>query len=60
LRAFRKLRPDHKVIDDYLDDEKDRDLSIVDNARAIELLKRFGRPGFTSLQDSLKIAIADL
>jgi len=57
---MRKLRPDHKLLDDYQDDKKDRDLSTVDNVRAIELLKRLGRPGFTSLQDSVKNGLEGL
>lgn len=60
LRILRKLRPSHKFIDDYLDDTKDRDLSTVENERAIELLQRVGRPGFTSLEESLKNSIEGL
>ncbi|KAB8290034.1 hypothetical protein EYC80_010360 [Monilinia laxa] len=53
LRTFRKLRPDAKIIDDFHDDSI-RDLSKVANERAAELLRRdFGRPGFTSLEESL-------
>ncbi|PHH63092.1 hypothetical protein CDD81_6337 [Ophiocordyceps australis] len=35
-------------------DEDPRDLKTVDTARSEELLRRYGRPGFTSLEASLK------
>ncbi|KAF4506947.1 hypothetical protein G6O67_005629 [Ophiocordyceps sinensis] len=35
----------------------DRDLKTVDSTRALELLRRYGRPGFTGLEESLKEAI---
>ncbi|TVY81218.1 Aldehyde reductase [Lachnellula suecica] len=54
LRIYRRLRPDQKFIDDYQDDEKDRDISTVANERALELLKGMGRPGWTTLEESLK------
>jgi hypothetical protein len=60
LRIFRELRPDQKFIADYLDDKKDRDLSTVSNERSVELLKALGRPGWTSLKDSVKNNIEGL
>jgi hypothetical protein len=53
LDIFRKLRPDHKFIDDF-NDPNVRDLMRVQNQRGAELLKDFGRPGWTSLEESLK------
>lgn len=35
----------------------DRDLKTVDSTRALELLRRYGRPGFTGLEESLREAI---
>lgn len=55
LAVFRELYPEHKFIDDYPD--LGRDLSKVANERAEELVKRFGRPGWTSLRDSVKDAV---
>lgn len=56
LAVFRKLYPQRKFIDDIPD--LGEDLSEVANERAEELLKRFGLPGWTSLEDSVK-AITD-
>lgn len=56
LASFRKTHPDHKVIDDL--PNLGKDLSKVANERAEELLKRLGRPGWTSLDDSLNDAVA--
>ena len=55
LAVFRKLYPKHKFVDDYPD--LGRDLSKVANGRAEELVKRFDRPGWTGLEQSLKDAI---
>ncbi|PMD39988.1 NAD(P)-binding protein [Hyaloscypha variabilis F] len=59
MRVLRKLRPDHKFIEDFTD-EKDRDLSTVPNQRGAELLKRMGRPGYTSLEETLADNISAL
>ena len=60
LRILRKLRPDHKLPEDFIDDSV-RDCSKVANQRGAELLKKdFGRPGWTTLTDSLKLNIEDL
>ncbi|KAF2814725.1 NAD(P)-binding protein [Mytilinidion resinicola] len=52
LAFFRKLYPGRKFHADFPD--LGRDLSKVANERAEELLKRFGQPGWTSLEDSIK------
>jgi nucleoside-diphosphate-sugar epimerase len=54
LAALRKLYPTHKFIDDL--PNLGQDLSKVANQRAEELLKRFGLPGWTSLEKSVKDA----
>lgn len=59
MRVLRKLRPDHKFIEDF-SDEKDRDLSTVPNQRGAELLRRMGRPGYTSLEETLADNISGL
>jgi nucleoside-diphosphate-sugar epimerase len=56
LAVFRKLYPQRKFIDDLKD--FGQDLSKVSNARAEELVERFGLPGWTSLEESVK-AVAD-
>ena len=57
LAIYRKLYPDHHFIEDLPD--LGRDLSKVANARAEELVKRFGRSGWTSLEDSVRDATAE-
>jgi hypothetical protein len=59
MRVLRKLRPDHKFIEDFTD-EKDRDLSTVPNQRGAELLKRMGRSGYTSLEETVEDNISAL
>ncbi len=59
LRALKKVRPDHKFIDEF-SDENVRDVSKVANERAEELLKALGRPGWTSLEDSVKSNVEGL
>lgn len=54
LAIFRKLYPTHQFIDDIPD--LGRDLSKVANGRAEEIVKRFGRVGWTSLEDSIRDA----
>jgi nucleoside-diphosphate-sugar epimerase len=56
LAVFRKLYPNKTFIEDIPDVGKD--LSKIPNERAEELVKRFGLPGWTSLEDSVKV-IAD-
>ncbi|KAH8655887.1 hypothetical protein BX600DRAFT_470467 [Xylariales sp. PMI_506] len=56
LAVFRKLYPQRKFIDDIPD--LGQDLSKVANERAEELLRRFGFPGWTSLEESVK-AVTD-
>jgi hypothetical protein len=59
LRILRKLRPDHKFPENFVDDNV-RDLSKVANQRGAELLKDFGRPGWASLSESLENNIRHL
>lgn len=59
LRILRKVRPDHKFPEDF-GDESLRDRMKLDNSRGSEILKTFGRPGWTSLEESLKNNIEDL
>ncbi|KIW21283.1 hypothetical protein PV08_01863 [Exophiala spinifera] len=54
LASFRKLYPEHHFIDDIPD--LGRDLSRVANGRAEEIVKRFGRAGWTSLEESIRDA----
>jgi hypothetical protein len=56
LAVFRKLYPSRPFHEDY--PNIGRDLSKVANERAEEIVKRFGRPGWTSLEDSVK-AVTD-
>ncbi|KAF8863136.1 NAD(P)-binding protein [Acephala macrosclerotiorum] len=59
LKIFRKLQPGKQFPADYADNS--RDLSIVKNERSIELLEKdFGRPGWTTLEESIKNCIQDL
>jgi hypothetical protein len=53
LRDLRKLRPHHKFIEDFCDDNV-RDRMKVQNERGAELLETFGRSGWTDLEESLK------
>ncbi|KAL5319509.1 hypothetical protein ACEPPN_012564 [Leptodophora sp. 'Broadleaf-Isolate-01'] len=54
LGVFRSMYPNRKFMDDLPD--AGRDLSTVTNERAAEVLRKFGRPGFTSLKESIKAA----
>ena len=54
LALYRKLYPNHKFIDDIPD--VGRDLSKITNGRAEEIVKRFGRPGWTNLKDTVRDA----
>ena len=56
LAIFRKLYPQKKFIDDIPD--LGQDLSEVANDRAEELVKRMGRPGWASLEESVR-AVTD-
>jgi hypothetical protein len=57
LKIMRRLRPNEKFLDDYVDG---RDLSTVDNARPIDILKTLSKAGFTSLEESIKDNIEGL
>ena len=52
LAVLRKLYP-HKKFPADIENEP-RDLSKLDNSRGAALLKAFGRPGFTGLEDSIR------
>ncbi|CZT46219.1 uncharacterized protein RSE6_06620 [Rhynchosporium secalis] len=54
LAIFRRLYPDRNFMDDLVD--AGRDLTTVTNKRAAEVLRRFGKPGFTTLEESIKAA----
>ena len=56
LAIFRKLYPQKEFMVDIPD--LGRDMSKVANGRAEELVKRLGRPGWASLEESVK-AVAD-
>lgn len=58
LQCFRKLYPDKKFPNNIEDNT--RDLSKLDNRRGEELLKKFGRPGWTSLEESIRENTAGL
>jgi hypothetical protein len=51
MNMLRKLRPNHKFIEDC-SDEKDRDLSIGPN-QGEEVLQRMLRPGYISLEETI-------
>jgi hypothetical protein len=59
MRILRKLKPGHEWVEDFTDGAI-RDLSEVQNERAAELLKTMRRPGWTSLEDSLKLNLVNL
>ena len=52
LACLRRLYPDREFPHDIEDDSMD--LSKVDNRRGEELLKKFGRPGWTGLEESIR------
>lgn len=58
LAILRKLYPDKKFPDDI--EDQSRDLSKVDNSRGAALLKAFGRPGYTGLEESVRENTAGL
>ncbi|OAP63208.1 hypothetical protein AYL99_02435 [Fonsecaea erecta] len=52
LAIYRKLYPEHKFMEDLPD--LGRDLSKIANERAEKIVKRFGRPGWTNLEDTIR------
>lgn len=54
LAMFRRMYPDRAFMADLPD--QGQDLSTVANERASEVLRKFGRPGFTPLEESVKAA----
>ncbi|CAG8979338.1 hypothetical protein HYALB_00002463 [Hymenoscyphus albidus] len=59
LRALRTIFPDRKIIDDYTD-EKIQEITTVSTERSIELLKRMGQDGWTSLEKSIENTVKGL
>jgi len=60
LAILRKLRPDHKVVEDIADNSKDLS-RVVRKPRAEEILKKnFGQAHFIGLEASIKENIAHL
>ena len=51
LACLREIYPEKKLPKDLENEPKD--LSTLDNSRGAYLLKKFGRPGFTSMKDSI-------
>lgn len=58
LTALRKIYPDRKFPKDI--ENAPRDLSKLDNSRGAALLQAFGRPGFTSLEETVRENTAGL
>jgi hypothetical protein len=58
MNILRKLRPNHKFIEDC-SDEKDRDLSTGPNQRE-ELLQKMGRWGYIFLEETVADNISAL
>lgn len=58
LETIRKLRPEASVIDDLL--ALGRDLSILPNGQAEEMLKKWYGHGWTSLEESVRQNIEDM
>ncbi|KAJ5607047.1 NAD-dependent epimerase/dehydratase [Penicillium hordei] len=54
LKHLRELRPNHQWVDDFTDPSR-KDISEISNGRGLVLLQALGRPGWTSLADSLKL-----
>ena len=54
MKHLRELRPNHQWVDDFTDPSK-KDISEISNARGLALLQALGRPGWTSLADSLEL-----
>jgi hypothetical protein len=58
LGIFRRDYPDRKFIEDFPD--QGEELATVKNEKSVEMIKRMGRPGLTSLEDSLKAVVKDV
>ncbi|KAF7524226.1 hypothetical protein PCG10_005918 [Penicillium crustosum] len=54
MKHLRELRPNHQWVDDFTDPSQ-KDISEISNGRGLALLQALGRPGWTSLADSLKL-----
>ncbi|KAL9619037.1 MAG: hypothetical protein Q9160_006292 [Pyrenula sp. 1 TL-2023] len=57
VKVFRALSPEKKWPED--DPSQARDLSTVDTSREVELLKRFGKMGWRSFEESVKRATVE-
>ena len=51
LACLRELCPGKKFLEDIVNEPQD--LSRVDNSRGVYLLKKFGRSGFTSMNEAI-------
>ena len=51
LAVLRKIYPNKSSLPDF--ENNSRDLSRLDNARGAELLRAFGRTGYTGLEESV-------
>lgn len=58
LAVLRKIYPDKKFPTDIKNEPQD--LSKLDNSRGVTLLKAFGQPGFTGLEESVRENCAGL
>ena len=58
LAILRKIYPDKKLPAEI--ENAPRDLSKLDNSRGAALLKTFGRPGWTGLEESVRENVAGL
>ena len=58
LAALRRLFPDRRFPEDIPD--LPRDLSTLDKTRSEDLLRRLGKDGYTSLEDSVRESVLDL
>ncbi|KAL3418292.1 NAD dependent epimerase/dehydratase [Phlyctema vagabunda] len=59
LSILRKIRPDYKIPADF-SDPNERDLMEIPNQRAADILRGMGRPGFTSLEESITANVEGL
>jgi hypothetical protein len=58
LKIFRQDFPDRKFVEDFPD--QGEDISTIRNEKSVEMLKRMGRPGLTTLEESLKAVVKDM
>jgi hypothetical protein len=58
LEIFRKDHPDHRFVSDLADQGADD--STLSNERSLEIRKRFGKDGFTGLEECLNWTVGRL